>query len=77
MTGVAPLHCGRASFQAMFSVGLHFTGRFFSPLTPSPVGPRHAGQLAEIVVVALLVLVILAGAAFALLAVSRLFAGHS
>lgn len=33
--------------------------------------------MAEIAVVALLVLVTLAGAAFALLAVSRLFAGHS
>ncbi len=33
--------------------------------------------MAEIVVVALIVLVILAGATVALLAVSRLFAGHS
>src|SRR5262245_47770533 len=47
MTGVAPLHCGSWSFQAMFSVGLHLTGRFFSGLTPSPAGPRHAGQLAD------------------------------
>src|SRR5688572_23920230 len=52
MTGVAPLHCGSASFHAMFSVGLHLTGRFFSPLTPSPAGPRHAGQLAEMVTLA-------------------------
>src|SRR5687768_11198340 len=44
ITGVAPLHCGSAIFHAMFSVGLHLTGRFFSELTPSPDGPRHAGQ---------------------------------
>ena len=47
ITGVAPLHCGSCSFHATFSVGLHFTGRFFSALTPSPAGPRQAGQLAE------------------------------
>ena len=33
-----------ASFQAMFSVLLHLTGRFFSPLTPFSEGPRHCGQ---------------------------------
>ncbi len=52
MTGVAPLHCGSASFHAMFCVGLHLIGRFFSALTPSPFGPRHAGQLADNAVVA-------------------------
>src|ERR671915_2515178 len=47
MIGVAPLHCGSGIFQATFSVGLHETGTPFSPLTPSRVGPRQFGQLAE------------------------------
>ncbi len=48
MMGVAPLRCGSCSFQAMFSEGLHFTGRLRSGLTPSPAGPRHAGQFADV-----------------------------
>ena len=35
MIGVEPVHSGSGSFQAMFSVVLHVTGRFFSALTPS------------------------------------------
>jgi hypothetical protein len=31
----------------MFSVGLHLMGRFFSGLTPSPLGPRQPGQFAD------------------------------
>jgi len=45
MIGVDPLYAGSASFQAMFSVLLHFTGSPVSALTPLAVGPRHAGQL--------------------------------
>ncbi|NDA67395.1 MAG: hypothetical protein EBY09_12275, partial [Verrucomicrobia bacterium] len=37
---------GQGVFQVTFSVALHFMGRFFSSETPSPVGPRQAGQLA-------------------------------
>jgi hypothetical protein len=44
MIGVDPEYCGTATFQAMFSVGDHFTGRFFSPLMPLSDGPRHCGQ---------------------------------
>ena len=44
MIGVEPLRPGIASFHAMFSVGLHLTGRPFSALTPFIAGPRHCGQ---------------------------------
>jgi hypothetical protein len=43
--GVAPLRLGTGSFQAMFSVADHLTGKFFSPLAPFSEGPRHCGQL--------------------------------
>jgi hypothetical protein len=33
-----------ATFQATFSVALHFVGMFFSGLIPSPLGPRQPGQ---------------------------------
>ena len=42
--GVDPDQAGMASFQAMLRSVSHSTGRFVSALTPSPVGPRHAGQ---------------------------------
>ena len=42
--GVEPEYCGTATFQATFSVVDHLTGRFFSPLMPLSVGPRHCGQ---------------------------------
>ena len=42
--GVDPDQAGIASFQAMFRSVSHSTGRFVSVLTPSPVGPRQAGQ---------------------------------
>ena len=44
MIGVEPLRPGIASFHAMFSVGLHLSGRPFSALTPFIAGPRHCGQ---------------------------------
>src|SRR4051812_45642935 len=44
MMGVAPVLLGIASFQTTFSMALQRTGRFFSPLSPFAVGPRHAGQ---------------------------------
>src|SRR5689334_2251221 len=44
MIGVAPVLLGMGSFQSTFSVGLHRTGRFFSPLIPFNLGPRHCGQ---------------------------------
>ena len=47
MMGVAPLHCGSASFHATFSLGPHLTGRLTSSLTPLADGPRQAGQLAD------------------------------
>ena len=43
--GVEPDRAGIASFQAMFSVFDHRTGRFFSVLAPFSGGPRHCGQL--------------------------------
>src|SRR4051794_23102184 len=43
--GVAPLGPGSGSFQATFSLSSHFVARPVSLLTPSPVGPRHCGQL--------------------------------
>src|SRR6185436_16332470 len=38
---------GISTFQAMFSPVLpfHLVGMFFSVLEPSPIGPRHMGQL--------------------------------
>src|SRR5687767_5392617 len=42
--GVEPLHPSIATFQATFSSVVHFTGRFFSLLTPLSAGPRHCGQ---------------------------------
>ena len=42
--GVEPDQAGSASFQAMFSFADHFSGRFFSPLSPFSDGPRHCGQ---------------------------------
>src|SRR5687767_4899137 len=42
--GVDADHAGIASFQAMFSVLLHLTGRLVSPLAPLSIGPRHCGQ---------------------------------
>src|SRR6185369_7787276 len=44
MIGVEPLQAGIASFQTTFSSVVHFTGRFFSLLTPLSDGPRHCGQ---------------------------------
>ena len=35
---------GTAILQAMFSVLLHLVGMPFPVLTPSPLGPRQAGQ---------------------------------
>src|SRR3954452_6165248 len=43
--GVAPLHSGSGSFQAMFDVAVHVSGRPVSVLTPFNCGPRHCGQL--------------------------------
>src|SRR6185503_7655712 len=43
-TGVELPESGSAAFQRTFSVGLHLTGTFFSPLCPWPVEPRQAGQ---------------------------------
>jgi hypothetical protein len=37
---------GSGVFQTTFSVADHFSGRFVSAVTPSPVGPRHDGQFA-------------------------------
>src|SRR5579872_5429994 len=48
MMGVAPLQLGSGSFQATFSCGLHFEGRFFSWLTPFNSGPRHCGQFSAL-----------------------------
>src|SRR6185295_6288988 len=42
--GVAPLQLGSGSFQLTFSSVVQRKGRFFSPLTPFKVGPRHCGQ---------------------------------
>ena len=42
--GVDPDQAGSGSFQAMFRSASHSIGRSVSVLTPSPVGPRHAGQ---------------------------------
>ena len=42
--GVDPDQAGIGSFQAMFRSVSHSTGRSVSVLTPSPVGPRQAGQ---------------------------------
>src|SRR5580692_3571303 len=42
--GVAPDRPGISSFQAMFSVALQCSGRFFSVLMPFMEGPRHCGQ---------------------------------
>ena len=42
--GVDPDHAGSATFQVMFSVGVHLTGRFLSLLRPFADGPRHCGQ---------------------------------
>ena len=44
MIGVDPLRPGIGSFQAMFSVVLHLSGRPFSVLMPFIAGPRHCGQ---------------------------------
>src|SRR6185295_13229842 len=35
---------GKSADQAMFSLEDHFTGRFFSSLTPCPPGPRNWTQ---------------------------------
>src|SRR5579864_780748 len=48
MIGVAPLHAGRGSFQAMFSSRLHRTGKSFSLLMPLREGPRHWGQFSPV-----------------------------
>jgi hypothetical protein len=32
------------TFQATFSVALHRSGSFVSPVDPLPAGPRHEGQ---------------------------------
>src|SRR5687767_4015914 len=45
MIGVAPLHSGRGSFQAMFDSAVHLSGSPVSELTPFSCGPRHCGQL--------------------------------
>src|SRR5262245_56909095 len=47
MIGVLPLHAGSSVLQAMLvpASALHDVGRFLESLTPSPVGPRHCGQL--------------------------------
>src|SRR6185295_13311621 len=42
--GVEPDQAGSATFHVTFSVVDHLTGRFFSPLRPFSVGPRHCGQ---------------------------------
>src|ERR1035437_98988 len=44
MMGVAPVLLGIPSFHATFSLGLHRTGRFCSPLIPFSEGPRPCGQ---------------------------------
>src|ERR1017187_620756 len=44
MIGVAPVLLGMASFQAMFSFVLQWSGRPFSLLRPFRLGPRHCGQ---------------------------------
>lgn len=35
---------GRTVFHARFLVSLQVTGRFFSELIPSPLGPQNCGQ---------------------------------
>src|SRR4026207_1905715 len=42
--GVDPDHVGSDNFHVMFSVVVHVTGRFVSPLMPLADGPRHCGQ---------------------------------
>jgi len=42
--GVEPESAGSGSFQVMFSVADHETGRFFSALIPFADGPLHWGQ---------------------------------
>ena len=44
MMGVELPRLGSEAFHAIFSVALHFTGKFFSLLMPTPVAPRHMGQ---------------------------------
>src|SRR5262245_59688847 len=44
-TCVAPHSPGSGSFHRTLSSASHAVGRFFSLLMPSPVGPRHCGQL--------------------------------
>src|SRR5687767_10622664 len=44
MIGVEPPMPGSFTFQARFLSGPHSAGRFFSPLTQLPFGPRHSGQ---------------------------------
>src|SRR5215472_11136480 len=44
MMGVAPLQAGSGSFQVMFSVGDHLTGRSVSVVVELRLGPRHCGQ---------------------------------
>src|SRR5258708_420571 len=46
--GVAPLRLGIGMRQVTFSVLDQATGRFFSPLVPSRLGPRHCGQFSAI-----------------------------
>jgi hypothetical protein len=43
--GVDPRQRGHRQFHMMFSVRVHFTGRFFSVLIPLREGPRHWGQV--------------------------------
>ena len=43
-TGVELPPSGSFVFHVIFSVADHFAGRSVSVVTPSPVGPRHAGQ---------------------------------
>src|SRR5688500_17082826 len=46
--GVEPERSGTASFHVTFSVVDQLTGRFFSPLTPLSIGPRHCGHCSAV-----------------------------